>query len=217
MPSRPDRLVFVTGTGTEVGKTWIGSRVLAQLAAAGQRVAARKPAESFEPDAAITDANFLGAATDEPATVVCPPHRHYPAALAPPMAAEALGLPSFTIDDLAAEITWPDGIAVGLVEGAGGLRSPLAADGDNLDLLGRLDPDVVVVVADAGLGTINSVRLTVDALTGAGGRAPIVVVLNRVEAAGGVGARNLAWLRDRDGHDVVTTPAEIANRLTPAG
>ncbi len=53
---------------------------------------------------------------------------------------------------------------MGLVETAGGVRSPLAADGDCLDYCAALDPDVVVLVADAGLGTINAVRLTLDAL-----------------------------------------------------
>ncbi len=55
-------------------------------------------------------------------------------------------------------------VDVGLVETAGGMRSPLAADGDCLAFCAALAPDVIVLVADAGLGTINAVRLTLDAL-----------------------------------------------------
>ena len=46
---RPRRLVAVVGTGTDVGKTWVSARVLRDLRAAGLRVAARKPAQSFDP------------------------------------------------------------------------------------------------------------------------------------------------------------------------
>ena len=52
-----------------------------------------------------------------------------------------------------------------VVEGAGGARSPIADDGDTVALAHALAADRVVVVADAGLGTINAVRLTVAALS----------------------------------------------------
>ena len=46
---RPRRLVLVVGTGTDVGKTWVSAHLLATLRAAGLTVAARKPAQSFDP------------------------------------------------------------------------------------------------------------------------------------------------------------------------
>ena len=62
--------------------------------------------------------------------------------MAPPMAAEALGRPAFSIGDLMAELRWPDAaVDVGLVETAGGVRSPLAADGDCLALCAAVAPD----------------------------------------------------------------------------
>ena len=163
-------------------------------------VAARKPAQSFEPadDPALRDAHVLGAASGEPPGVVCPPHRWYEVPMAPPMAAEALGRPPFAVADLVHELRWPhDHVEVGLVETAGGVRSPLAADGDCLLLCGVLEPDLVVLVADAGLGTINAVRLTVEALGDV--RAPVVIVLNRFDAADVLHERNREWLRRRDG------------------
>ena len=206
---RPRRVVVVVGTGTDVGKTWVAARLLADLRAAGRRVAARKPAQSFEPDddPATRDAAVLGAASGESAEDVCPPHRWFDVAMAPPMAAEWLGRPPFTIQDLTSELRWPaDPVDVGLVETAGGVRSPLAADGDCLALCTALDPDIVVLVADAGLGTINAVRLTVDALSALS--FALVVVLNRFDAAVGLHTRNREWLQVRDALRVVAVPGE---------
>ena len=207
---RPRRLVAVVGTGTDIGKTWVAARLLTDLRAAGLRVAARKPAQSFEPDddPARLDAAILGAATGEPPEEVCPPHRWYEVPMAPPMAAEALGRPTFTIQDLMSELRWPDAVDVGLVETAGGLRSPLAADGDCLALCEALAPDVIVLVADAGLGTINAVRLTLDALGPLAALA--VVVLNRFDAESDLHRRNLEWLSGRDGRRLVTVGGDAA-------
>jgi len=95
-------------------------------------VAARKPAQSFErgADPALLDAAVLGAASGEPPDVVCPPDRRYEIPMASPMAADALGRRSFGIADLVHELQRPhEPVEVGLVETAGGVRSPLAADG----------------------------------------------------------------------------------------
>src|SRR5207244_860761 len=167
---RPDRVVVVAGTATEVGKTFVGAALLARLRATGMRVAARKPAQSFAPGDLSTDADVLAAATDDDPTAVCPRHRWYETPMAPPMAAESLGRPSFTVDDLVTEMEWPDAVDVGLVETAGGVRSPIARDGDCASLAMALVPDLVVLVADAGLGTINAVRLSAGALA----RLPLV-------------------------------------------
>jgi dethiobiotin synthetase len=204
---RPRKVVAVVGTGTDIGKTWVAARLLTQLRAAGLQVAARKPAQSFDPGDHLAgrDAAVLGAATSEAPEQVCPPHRWYETAMAPPMAAEALGRPPFAIDDLMDELVWPsDAVDVGLVETAGGVRSPLAADGDCLDYCTALDPDVVVLVADAGLGTINSVRLTLGALDSLANSS--VVVLNRFDDDSDLHRRNLQWLRDRDERNVLTIP-----------
>lgn len=210
----PDRLVLVAGTGTDVGKTWVAARTIERLVATGTRVAVRKPVQSFVPAAGPTDAEVLAAATGEDPERVCPPHRWYGREMAPPMAAEVLGLPPFTVDDLVAELAWPPGTDVGIVEGVGGPRSPLAGDGDTVTLARRLRPELVVVVADAGLGAINAVRLAVAAF------APqrVTVVLNRFDdAAGGLHQRNRRWLSEGDGLEVLTTPEALAQRLRPGG
>jgi dethiobiotin synthetase len=208
---RPGHLTVVIGTGTEVGKTWVGAAVLAELRARGLRVAARKPAQSFEPGDATTDADVLAGATGEARADVCPAHRCYPVAYAPPMAAAELGRPAFTLGELIGELRWTPEIDVGLVESAGGVRSPLADDGDAVELIAALAPDSVVLVADAGLGTINAVRTTLTALAPDG--PPTVVVLNRFDPDERLHQLNLAWLRDRDGLEVATGVAELADWL----
>jgi dethiobiotin synthetase len=207
---RPRTLVFVAGTATEVGKTWWTAAVAHELRAAGTRVAARKPVQSGNPGD-TTDAEVLGAATGEDPDTVCPPVRTFLVAWAPPMAARELGVAPFTTADLAGGIEWPAAVDVGLVEGVGGPRSPISADGDNVDLAHLLAPDLVVLVADAGLGTINAVRLSAAALSDF----PVVVALNRY-GTDSLHAQNLEHLTTVDGFDVVTSPRALADRLRAA-
>ena len=93
--------------------------------------------------------------------------------------------------------------------GGGGRGAPPPPHGDTADLADALDPDAVVLVADAGLGAINAVRLC----TGAFPRHRLVVALNRFEPSDGLHALNLAWLRERADLDVVTTPTALAAHL----
>ena len=213
---RPERVVLVCGTGTEVGKTWVAARLLAELRVRGRSVSARKPAQSFdvgrygESLGGATDAEALAAASGEHPGDVCHSFRSYHRAMAPPIAAQALGMPPFTVADLVEEMDWPgEQVDVGVVETAGGVRSPQAEDGDVCDLVDALGPDLVVLVADAGLGTINSIRLTMDALVGrpaTGGGVPVVVVLNRFDGKHEIHRRNREWLLDREGYRMVTLP-----------
>lgn len=208
-PERPALLAVVAGTATDVGKTWVTARVVVQLRRAGMVVAARKPAQSHEPGDASTDAAVLASSTSEEIHAVCRADRDYPVAMAPPMAASALGAAPFAVADLVAELKWPPGCDVGLIESAGGLRSPLASDGDTVELIRRVRPDAVVLVADAGLGVINAVRLCLAALE------PIhpIVMLNRFDASNDLHCRNLAWLADVDGLGALSTPEALAGLL----
>ncbi len=200
--------VLVTGTATEVGKTWITVRLVAALRTRGMTVRARKPAQSFTPaELGTTDAELLAHATGEPPESVCPPDRWYPEPMAPPMAAEVLGRPSFTIADLV-RATDVDPAALTLVEGAGGPLSPLAADGHVVDLARALGIGLAVLVADAGLGTVNAVRVSVAALAGL----ETLVVLNRYDPTDRLHRLNAERLR-ADGFVTLTDIDELATRL----
>ena len=207
-------IIVVTGTGTEIGKTWVAVETLRALRRRGVAVAARKPVLSYAPGGTEpNDADLLAGATGEQPTEVCPPHRRLAAAMAPPMAAAALGLPRFTIDELAAEVvaTAPAG-AVVLVESAGGVRSPLADDGDTVALTKALRPDQVVLVADARLGTLNLVRMSVEGLAAH----RIVVYLNRFDANDALQVANRDWLVTREGLDVVSDIEALTDRIAGA-
>ncbi|HXR21815.1 MAG TPA: dethiobiotin synthase [Acidimicrobiales bacterium] len=206
---RPHLLVVIAGTGTDVGKTWVGCELARELQAGGLRVAARKPVQSFDPADGLTDADRLAEATAEQATDVCPRHRWYPKAMAPPMAAEHLGLPPFTLVDLVSELAWPSQADVGLVELAGGARAPLAADGDCADLVELLSPDLVVLVTGSGLGILSDVRLAAGAL-GAVRAQPPIVYLNLFDPTQELHVRNRDWLAQRDNMVVAVSPRQLA-------
>ena len=205
MIPRPKLLIGVLGTQTEIGKTWVSAQLLSQARAKGLRVAARKPAQSFEPGQGPTDAEQLAAATGEQPDDVCPQHRNYPLALAPPMAADLLQRSRITLDELIGEIRWPDNIDIGLVETVGGPRSPLSHDADSVDLIQRLRPDRVLLVADAGLGTLNAVRLSLASTE------PLMatVLLNRFDADNELHRLNREWLMQRYRVQVATEIAEL--------
>lgn len=193
---------MVAGTATDIGKTWVGGEVLARLRSGGASVAARKPAQSSgAQDPGPSDANVLAAATGEPPDQICLPHRSYAVAMAPPMAADALGLAAPTLAELLAELRWPDhGVDVGWLETVGGPRSPIAVDGDAVDLADAVEPDLVLLVADAGLGTVNAVLTCLVALASH----PTVVFLNRFREGDDLHRRNAAWLGDHHHVDAIT-------------
>jgi dethiobiotin synthetase len=205
------KLIGVVGTATEIGKTWTTAHVLGACQADGLRVAVRKPVQSFDPDdSAPTDAEVLGDATGEPPESVCPPHRWLPTPMAPPMAADFLRLPRPQVDDLVAETIWPEDAELGFVELVGGVRSPVADAADCVQCLAAYEPDVVLLVADAGLGTIDAVRLALGALDGFA----VEVFLNRYDDTADLHRRNRAWLHEVDGVDTHVEISALARTLS---
>lgn len=202
------KTVVITGTGTEVGKTFVAAALIAELRRRGVEMHPRKPVQSFEPGTR-PDAEILAEAAGITANEVCPEGRSYEVPLAPPMAAEALRRAPLAIADLVAEIDIPSS-GITLIEGAGGVRSPLADDGDIVDLIDGVGADAIVLVADAELGTLNAVFLSVEALAGRN----VFVYLNRYDASVDVHERNLRWLEEAGGLDVAVDVDGLATRLT---
>jgi dethiobiotin synthetase len=124
--------------------------------------------------------------------------------MAPPIAASVLESAQFHVADLIGEVTGstrdlPHGTIV-LVESVGGVRSPIAIDGDTVTLVSELKPELVVLVADADLGTINLVRLSHDVLLAH----RTVVYLNRYDPEDEMHNRNRDWLVTHLGLEVVS-------------
>ena len=155
--------VFVTGTDTGVGKTETSCALLSLLAKGGLHPAPMKPYESgcarlTEP----ADALRLRAAakSDDPLEQICPHRFRLP--LAPGVAAEKEKRPADFKKTLAAFRAFGDTRPM-VVEGAGGLFVPLDGKRDVIDLIVRLKLPVLLV-ARAGLGTLNHTALSLEAL-----------------------------------------------------
>ena len=201
------RTLVVSGTDTGIGKTWSAIALFRALDETGLSVSIRKPVESFDPSDGPPDSRVLGSALGMHPDEVCRPEWSYPLGLAPPMAAASLrrSIPSTRriVEDL-------DGAQADilLVEGVGGPRSPLSADGDTVNLARALGADDVIVVSDATLGTISRTLLSVEAFA----PLPCHVLLNRFEPEDPLHGMNRDWLID-NGISVHTNPSALATTL----
>lgn len=173
------KTLFVTGVGTEIGKTYVAALIARQLRESGVRVGVYKPVASGCENGRSEDAEMLWEAAGRPQTpeLVCP--LRYRAAVAPHVAAKAEGK-SFSPDELIAGANaWAPHCDLLLVEGAGGLMSPLA-EGDfyNADLADALGAPMVVVAANR-LGVIHDTMATLLAAESrCQASRPLGVVLN---------------------------------------
>ncbi len=157
------RGLFVTGTDTGVGKTEVAVAILRAQRARGVDVAAMKPAQSGVEPGVPGDADRLAAAAGagDPPELVCP--YSFAAPLAPAVAARLEGRPISFEHVLACAGALSRRHAALLVEGAGGILVPLTEAHSFADLARALGLPVLVV-ARAGLGTVNHVALTCEAL-----------------------------------------------------
>ena len=165
---------MVTGTGTGVGKTVVTAAVAALAAARGSRVGVVKPAQTgARPDEPgdLDEVRRLAAVTD------LHEHARFPDPLSPAAAARHRGLPPVDLYDSAATVrTLAADRDLVVVEGAGGLLVRYDEEGTTIaDLARTLSADVLVVV-DAGLGTLNHTALTLEAMADRGLRLAGVVV-----------------------------------------
>ncbi len=194
---------FVTGTGTEVGKTVVAAVIASSLAARGERVAVFKPAVSGLDEGGEADHELLRRASgsaqsdDEIA-----PYRYGPP-VSPHLAAELAGEPIDPARLRAGLATAREGADAVVCEGVGGLLVPLT--------LGYLVRDfardaglAVVVVASPGLGTINHTLLTVEAVRAVGLDVALVVINPWPEEPAEIERSNLESLRRLCGAEVGT-------------
>lgn len=167
--------LFVAGTDTDVGKTSVAAAIARDLAAAGKRVGVYKPVASGWVGSDGSDAAVLWKAAGRPGTLaeVCP--QMFQAPLSPPRAAAVEGR---TVDDAlvcTGFSAWARNSDIVVVEGAGGLFSPLSYRLLNVDLACQLGLPVVLVDS-ARLGAIGRTLATARAAKAAGATLAAVVL-----------------------------------------
>ena len=157
-------VLFVSGTGTGVGKTIVTAAVAALASAAGQRVAVVKLAQTGVHDGPGSDIPDLETITRLSGVSDVYELARFPDPLSPEAAARVSGLPPVDFARARALIEELHGaMDLVLIEGAGGLLVRYDSDGGTLaDLAVTLDAPALIVTA-AGLGTLNHTALTLEA------------------------------------------------------
>ncbi|MET8506823.1 dethiobiotin synthase [Streptomyces sp. NPDC004787] len=206
-------VIVVTGTGTEIGKTIVTAALAAVATSAGRSVAVLKPAQTGVSPEETGDADEVlrlsGAVTGAELA-------RFPEPLAPGTAARRAGMAPVTpaeVADAARKLAEDHDLV--LVEGAGGLLVRFDEAGGTLaDAAGLLGAPVLVV-APAGLGTLNSTALTAEALR-ARGIPQLGVVVGSWPAEPDLAARcNLADLPEVAGAPLLGAVPEGAGALSP--
>ncbi len=176
--------LFVAGTGTDIGKTHVACALIRALKAKGMAVDAFKPVVSgFDPaDPSTSDPARLAEALGDPAALPRISPRRYLAPLAPNLAARLEG-DVLRIEDLAADcraaLAGDHGLM--LVEGAGGVMSPLTDEATNLDLIAELNLPILLI-AGSYLGTISHVLTALVALRARGAEIAAIVMSESLDA-----------------------------------
>jgi dethiobiotin synthetase len=215
----PFRGVFITGTDTDVGKTWVAAGLTAALRQRGVAAAYFKPVQSGCPEKGgrliPTDADFARtlAGLSEPLEVLTPIALRLP--LAPGVAAAQAGVEInlgrivAALTDLAARYEFL------VVEGAGGLYVPLVGTHFLvLDLIRWLGLPLAVV-AKSGLGTINHTALTVKAALAVGIEVAGVILNRYPDNPGLAAATNPGVIEALTGVPILGRLPEVADLSSP--
>jgi dethiobiotin synthetase len=199
--------VFITGTSTDVGKTFVGVAIARAITRRKVKVIPRKPIESgctrqgeelIPPDATALKeaADYQGPLSD-----VCPYRFEPPIS---PVRAAHLANKILTTEQLVNICLQGSEDGFVLVEGAGGFYSPLAENGLNADLAVALQLPVLLV-ADDRLGVLSQVLLNAEAMQ-MRGLILAGVVLNQLDGDRDDYMDNSADLRERLDCPVFTIP-----------
>lgn len=197
--------VFVTGTGTGVGKTVVAATIARSLVAEGKPVAVFKPAvtgldEAGEPDHAL----LRRAAESTQADEEIAPYRYGPP-MSPHLAAELAGEEIDPERLLSAAREAAAGVGALVCEGVGGLMVPLSPDYLVRDLAVELALPLVVA-ASPGLGTINHTLLTVEAARSVGLHVAAVVLTPWPDTPSAIERSNSATIAALGKVEVETLP-----------
>ena len=197
--------IFVTGTGTEVGKTVVAAVTARSLAEAGRTVAVFKPAVTGLDEPGEADHELLRRASgSEQSDEEIAPYRYGPPA-SPHLAAAQAGERIERETLLSAARRAGDGADTLVCEGVGGLLVPLSPDYLVRDFAVDLGLPVAVA-AGPGLGTINHTLLTIEAARAAGLQVAVVVLTPWPDSPGPVEESNRETIASLGGVRVETLP-----------
>ena len=188
------RILFITGTGTSVGKTVLACQLVRFLRARGVRLAALKPVCA----GGRSDARALCEAAGKVLSLDDSNPWHFRAALAPVLAARREGKRVRLGDVVDYVRRLSEQFDILVIEGAGGLLSPLGEGFDSRDLILALQA-IPVVVTPNRLGAVNQTRLALTALPKQAAQRARVVLANpgRLDAAAHTNPALLAEFFDR--------------------
>lgn len=196
------RGLFITGTDTGVGKTYVAAAAVRRLSERGARVGAYKPTASGSEDGpqgpvwVDVEQLFSALGGKHPREFICPQRWHAP--LAPPVAAQCEGSRVDAALLRRGAEWWRERVDYLVVEGAGGLLSPLTESESVADLAADLGFPLLIV-GRLSLGTINHTLLTIEAARRR--ELPVAgVILNQ------------ATPPDVADRSTATNPAELASR-----
>ena len=191
--------LYVTGTDTGIGKTYVSRLLLASMAARGLRVIGMKPVASGCVETADgwrnEDADMLRAASSTAVAYADVNPYAFVEPIAPHLAAAATGTRIDIATIAAAHARLGARADVVVVEGVGGWAAPLGEHLDQADVVRTLGLDVVLVVG-LRLGCINHARLTVAAIAADGCRLAGWIG-NRIDPGMARADDNIATLRAR--------------------
>ena len=157
--------VFITGTDTAVGKTFVSAALAVALKRKGYSVGVMKPIETGISPSRITrsDAARLRAVVDSEETLaaICPYQFERPVAPLSAAQAERRSIDPAVIRQVYRLLAGRYDYIV--LEGIGGVRVPVTPNADVVELIAALKLPAVVV-GRSGLGGINHALLTIDAL-----------------------------------------------------
>lgn len=211
--------IFITGTGTDVGKTYISALIVKKMRESGFNCGYYKPVISGVTELSghlvDSDANYVVQMADIPILPNECTSYFWQEAVSPHLAAKRKNQ---TIDinkikyDYSQICKKYDYL---LIEGAGGITCPLIINKEEKYLLKDLIWEMglsIIIVADAGLGTINSTLLTVD-YAKSNGIEIEGIILNNYESDNFMHWDNLEQIEILTGINVVATVSRGANDI----
>jgi len=223
MPAKPPYGLFVTGTDTEIGKTFVSSIIVRDLVKAGYRVGVYKPLASDcvsnGRDVQSEDAILLWEAAGQPLELekVCP--QRFQAPLSPHLAARAEGREVDSELVRSGLEAWTGQCDIVVVEGCGGLMSPVDDESYFADIAFEFGYPVIVVV-DNRIGAINqALQASITASCFRDGLDMAGIVLNDAQAFEGdtsrksnfeqIASRSMVPVLTRVRHDAENCDNEV--------